>query len=537
MFCVADGFSINPDERAGGLLVKDAVHNEPVLKLLFSQRAWIRFFTVVLLGVFAVYNIKFGLAAERSVQSSQEAVTSDSDFVMPPPRTAFPLKASANNRYLVDQNNLPFLMIGDSPQSLVASLSPEDAARYMANRKKYGINTLWVSILCLPQICRNDASTIDGIVPFLQAGDLSTPNPAYFRRVDEMINLAVTCDMAILLDPIETSGWLETLRANGPAKAFEYGEFLGSRYKTIPNIIWLHGNDFQSWRTASDDALVQAVARGIRSTAPNHLHTVELNYLTSGSLDDPSWVPLVDLDAAYTYRPTYAQVLTEYNRPNFKPVFMLEANYEFEALSNTDGGSTQNLRRQAYWTMLSGAAGQVYGSYFTWRLEPGWEVNLDTPGIVQLSYLKDLFLSRKWYDLIPDQDHELVVSGYDGFSGLIGKISAYAESSAWTSRLASRIRKMTGLGSIPSNNYATAARTSDNSLMIAYLPSLRTISVDLSKLPGPATARWFDPTSGEYIAAGNSLLAPSEKREFTPPGKNAAGDGDWVLIIEKTVAP
>lgn len=517
--------------------MQDARHNEAVLKLVFSRRAWIRFFTVVLLGVVAVYNIKFGLAAERNIQASQEAVAGDSKLAMPLSRTAFPLKASANNRYLVDQNNLPFLMNGDSPQSLVVSLSTQDAARYMANRKKYGINTLWISILCVADTCRNDASTFDGIVPFLQIGDLSTPNPEYFQRVDEMINLAVAYDMAVLLDPIETSRWLETLRANGPAKAFAYGEFLGSRYKNIPNIIWLHGNDFQSWRTASDDALVQAVARGIRSAAPNHLHTVELNYYTSGSLDDPSWAPLIDLDAAYTYRPTYAQVLAEYDRPNFKPVFMLEANYEFEALSNTDGGSTQNLRRQAYWTLLSGAAGQVYGSYYTWRLEPGWEANLDTSGIVQLSYLKDLFLSRKWYDLVPDQSHELVVSGYDGFSGLVGKISAYAEYSTWTARLSARIRKMTGLGSIPSNNYATAARTYDNSLMIAYLPSLRTISVDLSKLPGPATARWFDPTSGEYIAAGKSLLAPSEKREFTPPGKNAAGDGDWVLLIEKSVAP
>ena len=51
---------------------------------------------------------------------------------------------------------------------------------------------------------------------------------------------------------------------------------------------------------------------------------------TSGSLEDKSWAPLIELDAAYTYFPTYAQVLTEYNRQNFKPVFMVEANYEFE---------------------------------------------------------------------------------------------------------------------------------------------------------------------------------------------------------------
>jgi hypothetical protein len=76
-------------------------------------------------------------------------------------------------------------------------------------------------------------------------------------------------------------------------------------------------------------------------------------------LDDRSWAPLIELNAVYTYFPTYAQVLTEYNRLDFKSVFMVEANYEFEHNSNTDGGSTQNLRRREYWTMLSGAGEQV----------------------------------------------------------------------------------------------------------------------------------------------------------------------------------
>src|ERR1700738_1936505 len=107
----------------------------------------------------------------------------------------------------------------------------------------------------------------------------------------------------------------------------------------------MHGNDFQSWRTATDDALVQAVARGIRSTDGSHIHTIELNYLTSGSLDDATWAPLIELSAVYTYFPTYAQILTEYNRSDFKPVFLVEANYESNRNPNTDGGSPSNLRR------------------------------------------------------------------------------------------------------------------------------------------------------------------------------------------------
>ena len=163
---------------------------------------------------------------------------------------------------------------------------------------------------------------------------------------------------------------------------------------------------------------------------------------------------------------------------------MVEANYEFEHNSGTDGGSTQNLRRQEYWTMLSGAAGQLYGSAHTWQLQKGWETNLDTPGVMQLSYMKNLFVSRKWYDLIPDQTHTVVTSGYDSFSCLVGNFLAlcWEKTEPHFRGFLIRIRKYSAIGSITTNTCATAARTSDGSLVVAYLPTIRTITVDMSKL-------------------------------------------------------
>lgn len=456
-----------------------------------------------------------------------------SDAIKP----SFPLKVSANNRYLIDQNEKPLLIIGDSPQSMIGNLSQAETKAFIANRKSFGINTLWINLLCNDAtFCKADGATFDGIEPFTTPGDLSTPNPVYFGRADDMIRLAEACGMTVLLDPIETSGWLKSLKANGVSKAFAYGQYLGTRYKEFPNIVWMHGNDFQSWQNPVDDALVQAVASGIRSKDPNHIHTVELNFLTSGSLDDPTWAPLVELDAAYTYFPTYVQVLNEYNRPKFKPVLMVEANYEFEHNPDTDGGSTQNLRRQGYWTMLSGAAGYVYGSTHTCRLEKGWESKLDTPGVFELSYLKDLFLQRRWFDLIPDQTHIVVTDGYDSFAEYIGRLTAYfgnrSERSAIVWRLFGYFKRFTGFGSIETNGYATSARTSDGSLVIAYLPTIRTVKVDMSKLAGRATARWFDPTNGTYIVIDGSPFPNAGIRRFTPPHSNRAGDGDWVLVLE-----
>jgi len=296
----------------------------------------------------------------------------------------------------------------------------------------------------------------------------------------------------------------------------------------------MHGNDFQSWRNAADDALVQAVARGIRSVDASHIHTVELNYQTSGSLEDESWAPLIELNAVYTYFPTYAQVLTEYNRQNFKPVFMVEANYEFENLA-ADVGSTQNLRRQEYWAMLSGAAGQLYGSAHTWKLQKGWEANLDTSGVVQLSYMKNLFVSRKWQELVPDQNHTVVTAGYDSFSCLAGQFASYVskDPDSFLSRALVRIQQRSGFGSITSNTCATAARTSDGSLIIVYVPTVRAITVDMSKLSGATTtARWYDPTSAEYADVKGSPFANEGSRQFMPSGANKSGEGDWVLVLE-----
>src|SRR6476646_415790 len=90
------------------------------------------------------------------------------------PGVAFPLKPSKNRRYLVDQRNTPFLVVGDSPQAMIGNLSVPDAASFIADRKAAGFNALWVNLLCASYTgCRDDGTTFDGIAPFTTPGDLS----------------------------------------------------------------------------------------------------------------------------------------------------------------------------------------------------------------------------------------------------------------------------------------------------------------------------------------------------------------------------
>ena len=49
---------------------------------------------------------------------------------------------------------------------------------------------------------------------------------------------------------------------------------------------------------------------------------------------------------------------------------------------------------------------------------------------------------------------------------------------------------------------------------MVYLPSVRSITVEMSKLAGPATARWYDPTNGSYSAVSGSPIANANRHQF-----------------------
>jgi Protein of unknown function (DUF4038)/Putative collagen-binding domain of a collagenase len=447
----------------------------------------------------AVHARRASTAAPASVEPAPPAAVS------PTPASAFPLTVDPTGRYLVDRDGRPFLVVGDSPQALIAQLSEPQADHFFADRQRAGFNSVWINLLCnMYTGGRSDAKTYDGIAPFTKPGDLSTPNPAYFARADAIIGLAAKHDLAVFLDPIETGGWLDVLRSNGTARAYNYGRYLGQRYRRNQNIVWLNGNDFQTWSKPRDDALALAVARGIRSTDPHALQTVELNYPTSTSSDDPRWKRIIGLDAAYTYAPTYAEVLKAYGRADHLPVFMIEASYEGE--HDYVGPST--LRRQEYWTMLSGATGQFYGNRYTWQFIDGWPQHVDTIGSRQLTFVTSLFARRRWFDLVPDSRHRLVVAGYGSYSAD---------------------------GDLNANDYVAAARTPDGRLAIAYLPTGRPVRVDMRTMAGRRVqAQWYDPTSGRYSTIPGSPFAPSGTRRFTSPGRNHEGDQDWVLVLTAT---
>jgi hypothetical protein len=463
---------------------------------------------------------------------------------------AYPLKPSANGRYLVDSSNVPFLIIGDAPHSILANLNNEDATRYLTNRGSNGFNALWIELLCDSYTggagtegSPNYGRDVNGNNPFtstLPGGyyDLTTPNPAYWSHVDYIVQTAAANGLQCVFTPLDQGGWTQTSLRNGTNRCYQYGQFLGNRYKNSPNIIWNLGNDFQNWATQQNDAVILAIADGIESVDTNHLMTIELNFMVSESQDDPNWISRITANAVYTYYPTYDETLAAYNKPNIMPVLFLEEHYEY---SNVGGefGTPNVLRRQDYWSLTSGAlAGHMYGNYYTWTFTSGWhflrtrgvrqyfknffssrnwynlstwtfasgwQSHLQTTGTRELMYFKNFFSSRKWYNLIPDQSHTLLIAGYGTY---------------------------TPGGNVSDSDYATAAKTPDGTLAVVYTPVRHTLTIALNNFSSRVTTRWYDPTADTFVAIPGSPFPNSGSHNFTTPGNNSRGDPDWVLLLQ-----
>ena len=80
-------------------------------------------------------------------------------------------------------------------------------------------------------------------------------------------------------------------------------------------------------------------------------------------------------------------------------------------------------------------------------------------------------------------------------------------------------------GNISAADYVMAARASDGSVIMAYVPNARTITVDMSVIAGSAADAWrFDPATGDATYLG-------EFENFA-----SMSDNDWVLVIDNAGA-
>jgi hypothetical protein len=413
----------------------------------------------------------------------------------------FPLKVSQNHRYLVDSQGKPFFLLGDTPWFL-QKLRLEDVSRVLDDRKAKGFNTLFLEILDDSRLPSRDAY---GNVAFEPELDITHPVEAYWRYADSVMEEAAKQGFFVIMSDLWYGAgrglWMHHV---APDSAQTYGRFLGRRYARFQNLMWMHCGDRNPDQNLA--ACARVLAEAIRVEAPHHLHTAHNahEFASSAFFHQEPWL---DVNMAYTYGASYLHVLPEYQRKDpVRPVILGETGYEdepnaIELLPDAKKGdfwSPYRIRRNAWWAAFSGASGYCAGTRL-WRWEKNWRDVLQARSTREASHLLRLMKTIPWWRLMPDVQHELVSVGF---------------------------------GTWKKADYVTAALADDGSAGAVYLPDARQFTVNLAKLSGQVTGRWFDPTSGEFKAVVGSPFSNIGQEDFTPPGNNAAGDGDFVLVLE-----
>jgi Protein of unknown function (DUF4038)/IPT/TIG domain/Putative collagen-binding domain of a collagenase len=457
-------------------------------------------------------------------------------FTVPTGAVAWPIKASGNKRYFVDQNGAPWMMVADAAHHLMPAIPQSAVAAYLTDRKNNGFNTVNLYGMCAGSgTCPASGAAYDGKLPFLIGSsnatyDLSTPNPAYWAEVDSVITQAANLGLVVLIDPIPWGVDFGTAMENTvspvnyPQNDFSFGQFLGNRYKNFPNIIWQFGQDFRGSALPSltfMDYMAQVMA-GVASVDKNHLITCQLNYNRSYSqqgipIGDSSYNSTLNTSFVYTYYETYDYVLAAYNSSTTLPVFTGEDNYE--TANNTGALSSPAnafiTRMQMWWTMTSGATGFEFGNEHVNHFDSSYLTNEDTTATQQVKYVANLLSQFQWWKFTPDYPaHAVVTAGYGTYSANNENLyNATYATAAW----------------VPDSAVPTLA-----SAAIVYTPVAKTttpLSVNMGMFSKPMTAYWYDPTTGNSTPLGS--FPNSGSQSFTTP-TTAHSDGthDWVLVLQ-----
>jgi hypothetical protein len=426
------------------------------------------------------------------------------------------LHVSANKRYLVDPDDRPFYLVGDTAWCLLPGLTVSDANTYFQKRASQGFNAvlmdadvqLGASPVGAPQrgpADVNQNNPFNGTLPggafdvstVPAQGDTTSTAAKYWANVDAILAAASQNGIEVIFDVYDNyNPWFGGgTSPNSTAKLKTYGQFLGQRYVGFDNIIWMIGNDYNE--SSTGDANLAAVIQGIRQYDARHIGWAFDEY--GAAFDNTGLRSDFALDSIYEYSagPWRSVYLAQYNRSDFGPIVNIESGYE----NNTAlGVSEANLREEHYSFLLSGATGDTYGNEYVWPFDDSWkswQSALTSEGSHEISFLAQLVNSIAWTDLVPDQNGTV-------FQG-VGSPADYC-----------------------------GARSSDGTLALAYRPATGQTSqsfvVNMSQLAGQVTARWYDPTAGTYAAIGT--FANSGMHTFTSPSTNGAGANDFVLVLQ-----
>ncbi|UCH15393.1 MAG: DUF4038 domain-containing protein, partial [Bacteroidales bacterium] len=430
---------------------------------------------------------------------------------------------SDNNRYFTDENGDPYFWLGDTGWLLFAKLNRQDAEKYLENRSRNGFNVIQVMVLHTLSVVNvyGDSALVnkDVSMPRITRGNNfeDAEQYDYWDHVDFIIDRAAEKNIYMALIPVWGSNVKSGRVSNKQAKV--YSAWLAERYGRKSNIIWLNGGDIKG----NDSTRIwNTIGYTLREKDPVHLISYHPFGRTQSSMwfHNESWLDFNmfqsghrrydqdDTELCYG-EDNWRYVESDYSKVPVKPTLDGEPSYENIPQGLHDSlqpyWTDNDVRRYAYWSVFAGACGHTYGHNAVMQMHrPGdtdnaygvkdyWYDAINHPGARQMIHLKNLMLSRPYFDRVPDQS---LIAGDQG--------ERY--------------------------DYLVATRGSDYAFIYTY--NGRNFRVNMGKIAGNMVkASWFNPRNGKIRSLG--VFPNNGIVEFDPPGEKQDGN-DWILIIDKT---
>jgi hypothetical protein len=382
----------------------------------------------------------------------------------------YPIRVSENGRYFVDQKGDPVFWLGTTQWQIFREYTLQEARTTLERVKANGF--VFVQAM-LMGVGDGTKPNVYGEKPWINDDPL-TPNEAYFKNVDAVIQIARENDLVF-----SVTLYHQRYRNHITVKnARAWAKWLATRYKRVPNIVWSMTPEAKQEFVP----VLRELAAGLKEGDEGyHIITFKPDpapYSSSFIHEEP-WLDFNSMQTWNGVHLIYPMVTKDYNLKPIKPVLMAEGAYEQGSEYGFDVTPLW-IRRQAYYSYLAGAH-HTYGHNDSWRVLPTWKKALDAPGAVQMGVLKKIFLAREeWWNLVPDQS--IFASG-GNTSGRVLNLSARHKDGKW---------------------------------VMVYLGSKSSFSVNMNKIASAkVNAFWVDPKSGDSVPIGT--FANSGVQSFSTP--------------------
>ncbi|MBP7509141.1 MAG: glycoside hydrolase family 140 protein [Prolixibacteraceae bacterium] len=432
------------------------------------------------------------------------------------------IRVSDSGRFIIGKDNNPFFWLADTGWLLFSKLTREEAELYLEDRKQKGFNVIQVMVLHDVKKAVNvygDSALVncEANQPLLTEGSsfIDSIQYDYWDHVDFIIETARKKGLYMALVPV----WGSNIKSGNVSQnqALNYIRWLAERYKSKSNVIWLNGGDIKG---SDSTETWKKIGHTLKSVCPEHLVSFHPFGRTKSSewFHNENWLDFNMFQSGHRRynqdttglcygEDNWKYVCDDYNKIPIKPTLDGEPSYEGIPQGLHDPSqpywTDDDIRRYAYWSVLSGACGFTYGNNAimqfhkendknpAYGVKKTWKEALNDPGACQMKYLKKLMETYSFSEAEPAQ---YLLSGING-------------------------EKYDYITVLKGKNFA-----------LFYTHNGRDISVDFKKLnASKIVAFWYNPRDGKKEKIGG--FSSGSNITFNPPGNKKDGD-DYVLVLE-----